>query len=321
MLLAVAFLLSVTFTLHGDPIETNIEELNIDWQTSLGSYPEVVDFSKIDLEMLRDEYEVGEPPKQMKSEVPRNKKGQKKMDRAGGPKTSSTTTFEGDGQPEGRSKMPRKKNHVGGGKAHPQRPGKPRPHRTRPQFSPPAIHLFDVTTAEGSTIRIDEDNFPFAKTFLIVNTATGREYAQQWQELEQLYQDWHFQGLEIIAFPSNSFNQEPLDDDEIQRLVKDTYKITFPVMAKCEVTGDYKHALYDWLTEWAGRDGKVPEWAPLEKSGLKRSDVQWNFEKFLVYNRRNDQLVLRFPYDSSPLELSEFVERAIIVNEGVKIEL
>jgi len=186
---------------------------------------------------------------------------------------------------------------------------------------PPSLHTFDVIPAQGPAIRLSTVNFPDAKAFLIVNTASKSEFAPQYLELEYLWNEYREKGLQIVAFPSNSFNQEPLSDDEIQTLVRLEYGVTYPVMAKCDVAGDERIDLYKWLTEWSNRDGKVPEWAPLEESGLRRSDVQWNFEKFLVYNRRDGPVIMRFPYDMAPLKLGKFVERGILVHERAKIEL
>jgi len=195
------------------------------------------------------------------------------------------------------------------------------PRRTRPRVVMPALSSFNIATADGSAIRLSKHTFPGVKVFLIVNTASESELATQFTELEQLWNEYRDKGLQIIAFPSNSFNQEPLTDNEIQTLMRKTYGVTYPVMAKCDVTGDETIDLYKWLTKNANRDGKVPKWAPLAESGLKRSDVQWNFDKFLVYNRRDGQVIMRFAYDSPPLELGKFVERGLLIHERAKMEL
>merc|ERR1719357_1954891 len=111
-----------------------------------------------------------------------------------------------------------------------------RPKRTKPRFAPAGLHKFDITTAHETTLRLNRGAFPDAKVFLIVNTASESEFSPQYAELETIWNEWRHKGLQIIAFPSNSFNQEPLSDTEIQKFVRETYRVTYPVMAKCDVT-------------------------------------------------------------------------------------
>jgi len=351
MLGAVIFLLVVTSTVSGDPVETKPEEIRVDEAQFQPPPLETIDLSKVDLDKLkaRDEQKEfkGEQFRRRANKSPRQSERREREQKVGFkknnmPKSIKTRDFSGRGDStkkgergkrksaegkrnRGRARYPRNKNprrekHVRDGKINAERrPNRPR--RKGPRFVPPSLHTFDVIPAQGPAIRLSTLNFPDAKAFLIVNTASESEFATQYSELEQLWHEYREKGLQIVAFPSNSFNQEPLSDDEIQTLVRLEYGVTYPVMAKCDVAGDERIDLYKWLTEWSNRDGKVPEWAPLEESGLRRSDIQWNFEKFLVYNRRDGPVIMRFPYDMAPLKLGKFVERGILVHERAKIEL
>jgi len=184
------------------------------------------------------------------------------------------------------------------------------------------LESFDITDGQGNVINLDKKHFPRAKIFFIVNIASESEYTWQLAELENLYADLRSIGLQIIAFPSDSFNEEPLEDEQIQVLMKEQYDLTFPVMAKCDVNGPDTPPLWNFLKSVAlGGTPKVPEWAPLEESGLTETDIQWNFDKFMVYKVRGKERVMRFPFDLGPSHLQKHIERTIeIVNEN-KIEL
>lgn len=187
----------------------------------------------------------------------------------------------------------------------------------------PLLESFDITDGQGKVVRLDKKHFPRAKVFFIVNIASRSEYTGQLAELENLYDDLGKYGLEIVAFPSNSFYQEPLEDEEIQSLMKEQYDVSFPVMAKCDVNGPDTTPLYKFLKSHAlGGTPKVPEWAPLEVSGLTEFDIQWNFDKFLVYKARGKERVVRFPFDLGPSSLKKHIEQTLqIKNEAIKRDL
>jgi len=87
--------------------------------------------------------------------------------------------------------------------------------------------------------------------------------------------------------------------------------VTFPVMGKCDVNGEKESELYRWLKQKAvGRNPKVPSWSPLEQSGLDSKDIQWNFEKFLVWRVDGTPRISRFAYDVSPAHIAKYVRRA-----------
>jgi len=193
----------------------------------------------------------------------------------------------------------------------------------RPKGVKPTLHKFDVTDADGNVINLNEENFPGAKVFLIINTATECGFASQFKGLEEMYQKLKDRGLEIIAFPSDSFKQEPLEDKEIVSTVKAKYGVTFPIMSKCEVNGDNQQEVFRFLKATNVRRGeeKVPDWNRIEDSGLHPLDIHWNFEKFLVFTARGSERVLRFSYDTTPEELESSVERALNAASNQKREL
>ncbi|TDQ77260.1 glutathione peroxidase [Sphingobacterium yanglingense] len=108
------------------------------------------------------------------------------------------------------------------------------------------------------------------KVVLIVNTASGCYFRKQFKTLEQLYGKFKDQGFEILAFPSNDFNnQEPRTGLNLETYCKIKERVTFPVFKRIHVKGDYIHPLYNFLSK-------------KELNGVLDSKPLWNFHKFLV---------------------------------------
>ena len=105
---------------------------------------------------------------------------------------------------------------------------------------------------------------------LIVNVASKCGLTPQYTQLQELYDRYHGQGLEILGFPCNQFmGQEPGSAEEIAEFCTANYGVTFPMFAKIEVNGESRHPLYAELESTPDDAGEA-------------GDVQWNFEKFLV---------------------------------------
>ena len=81
-----------------------------------------------------------------------------------------------------------------------------------------SIYQFEAETLKGEKVSLE--NYQ-GKTLLIVNTASKCGLTPQYEGLEELYQKYHAQGLEILGFPCNQFGgQEPGSDSEIQEFCK-----------------------------------------------------------------------------------------------------
>jgi len=125
---------------------------------------------------------------------------------------------------------------------------------------------FKVKTLEGK-------DFDFStlkgKKVMIVNTASKCGFTPQYEDLENLYEQYG-QKLVIIGFPANNFlNQEPGSASEIREFCTQNYGVTFPMMEKISVKGSDMAPLYKWLTS-------------KEKNGVMDSEVKWNFQKYLI---------------------------------------
>lgn len=129
------------------------------------------------------------------------------------------------------------------------------------------IYQFKVEDLSGN-------EFDFAqlkgKKVLIVNTASECGLTPQYKDLEAIYQQFKDSGLVVVGFPANNFgSQEPGSNQEISAFCEKNYGVTFPMMSKISVKGNDMHELYQFLTQKS-------------KNGVSDSDVQWNFQKYLI---------------------------------------
>lgn len=135
------------------------------------------------------------------------------------------------------------------------------------------------------------------KALLIVNTASKCGFTPQYEGLQQVYDKYKDQGLEILAFPCNQFgSQEPGNDEEIQSFCNLNYSTKFPLFKKIDVNGDEAHPLYNFLKDQA--PGLM---------GLK--DIKWNFTKFLV--DKNGKVLKRYASITKPESMQKDIEEVL----------
>jgi glutathione peroxidase len=130
-----------------------------------------------------------------------------------------------------------------------------------------SIHQFKVIDLNGKT-------FDFAtlkgKKILVVNTASKCGYTRQYEQLEAIYKKYKDDNFVIVGFPANNFgSQEPGTIAEIATFCKVNYGVTFPMMSKISVKGSDMNEVYQFLTQKS-------------KNGVKDSNVEWNFQKYLL---------------------------------------
>ena len=141
------------------------------------------------------------------------------------------------------------------------------------------------------------------KVLLIVNTASRCGFTSQYNDLEEMYEKFHDSGLEILDFPCNQFGQQAQESEEdYHTFCQLNYKTKFPQFAKIEVNGEKEQPLYKWLKSkkgFKGFDPNNPKGAKLAESlakadpdYAKKSDIKWNFTKFLI--DRQGHVVERF---------------------------
>lgn len=160
------------------------------------------------------------------------------------------------------------------------------------------VYDFTVKAQDGSDVSLGEFK---GKTLLIVNTATGCGFTPQYEELQNIYEELHNQGLEILDFPCNQFgNQAPGDDEEIHSFCTGRYGISFPQYSKIDVNGDNASPLYKWITsntKFEGFDGPMklilgPVVKKMDSDYKNNGNIKWNFTKILI--DKNGEIVARF---------------------------
>ncbi len=130
-----------------------------------------------------------------------------------------------------------------------------------------SIYKYKVTDITGK-------EFDFAtlkgKKIMVVNTASKCGLTPQYEALEKLYKQYGPDKFVIVGFPANNFaQQEPGTNKEIASFCKANYGVTFPMMEKISVKGDDMAPIYQFLTQKS-------------KNGLQDSEVEWNFQKYLI---------------------------------------
>ncbi|WP_002148416.1 glutathione peroxidase [Bacillus cereus] len=135
------------------------------------------------------------------------------------------------------------------------------------------------------------------KALLIVNVASKCGFTPQYKGLQEVYDKYKEQGLEIIGFPCNQFGgQEPGTEADITSFCELNYGVNFPMFAKIDVKGDKAHPLYAYMTEQA--PGLL---------GMKA--VKWNFTKFLI--GKDGKVVGRFAPQTKPVDLEVEIEKVL----------
>ena len=122
---------------------------------------------------------------------------------------------------------------------------------------------FNIEGINGELINFKEYK---NKAVLVVNTASYCGFTNQYQELQELWDNYKSKGLVVLGVPSNSFNQEKKNNDEVKEFCEVNFNINFPLTTITEVKGDNAHDLFKWA----------------KKNHGKSAIPKWNFHKILI---------------------------------------
>ncbi|MBM7542934.1 glutathione peroxidase [Amphibacillus cookii] len=152
------------------------------------------------------------------------------------------------------------------------------------------IYDFTISTMNGDEQSLSDYR---GNVLLIVNTATKCGLKNQFNGLQQLYDDFKDQGFMVLGFPCNQFlNQEPGNNQQIEQTCQLNFGVNFPIFSKINVNGKNAHPLYQYLTT--------------QTSGVLGGAIKWNFTKFLI--DRNGDVVKRFAPTTEPAEMVEDIQ-------------
>lgn len=117
------------------------------------------------------------------------------------------------------------------------------------------------------------------RPMLVINTASHCGYTRQFTGLEGLHQKYGEQGLVVVGFASDDFNQEARDEASTAEVCYVNYGVTFTMIAPSHVKGEQANPVFSALGQQAG--------AP-----------SWNFNKYLVDPK--GLVVQKFDSNTSP---------------------
>lgn len=154
-----------------------------------------------------------------------------------------------------------------------------------------SIYDFQVKKANGEVQPLKEYE---GQTLLIVNTASKCGLTPQFEGLQKLYEQYKEQGLEILGFPCDQFNNQEYDNiEETTQFCQRNYGVSFPIFAKIDVNGDNEDPLFTYLKE--------------QKKGVLSSKIKWNFTKFLVDS--NGQVIERYAPTTEPAKIEQDLQK------------
>src|SRR6478735_4868160 len=104
------------------------------------------------------------------------------------------------------------------------------------------VYDFTVKTTNGEEKSLKEYE---GKPLIVVNTASKCGLTPQFKGLQELYEKYSDQGLEIIGFPCDQFNNQEYENiEETTQFCQINYGVTFPITSKVDVNGENAHPLF-----------------------------------------------------------------------------
>ena len=115
---------------------------------------------------------------------------------------------------------------------------------------------FKIESISGETIDFNKYK---NKVILIVNTASYCGFTKQYSELQGLWDQYKSKGLIVLGVPSNSFNQEKKNNEDVKKFCEVNFNISFPLSNITDVKGENVHELFKWAADNHGKSA-IPKW-------------------------------------------------------------
>ena len=115
---------------------------------------------------------------------------------------------------------------------------------------------FKINSINGEIIDLNDYR---NKVILVVNTASYCGFTKQYTELQMLWEKYKSRGLIVLGVPSNSFNQEKKNNNDVKEFCEVNFNISFPLTEIIDVKGKNAHEIFKWAKDNHGSSA-VPKW-------------------------------------------------------------
>ena len=122
---------------------------------------------------------------------------------------------------------------------------------------------FSINLINGEKLELSKFS---GNVVLLVNTASYCGFTKQYDDLQELWDNYKENKVIILGVPSNSFNQEKNSSKEVKNFCETNFNINFPMTEITSVKGDDAHIIYKWA----------------KKSFGNSASPKWNFHKILI---------------------------------------
>ena len=155
-----------------------------------------------------------------------------------------------------------------------------------------SFHDFSIELISGEDIVLADYK---EKVVLLVNTASQCGFTPQYAGLQKIYDRYKDDGFVVLGVPSDDFNQELSNDDDVKKFCEIRYGVNFPLTSIQKIKGDTAHPLYKWIS---GNTSVIGQ-------------PRWNFHKYLI--SKEGQILNWFSSMTSPTSegLLKQVEQAL----------
>ena len=117
------------------------------------------------------------------------------------------------------------------------------------------------------------------KVVLVVNTASYCGFTKQYGQLQELWDQYKSKGLIVLGVPSNSFNQEKKNNEDIKKFCEVNFNISFPLANITDVKGKNVHELFKWAADNHGKSA-IPKWNFYKILINKKGKVEDTYSSF-----------------------------------------
>jgi len=163
---------------------------------------------------------------------------------------------------------------------------------TKSISSEKSFHDFSIESISGKDIVLADYK---DKVVLLVNTASQCGFTPQYAGLQKIYDRYKDDGFVVLGVPSDDFNQELSNDEDVKKFCEIRYGVNFPLTSIQKIKGDSAHPLYKWIS---GNTSVIGQ-------------PRWNFHKYLI--SKEGQILNWFSSMTSPTSegLLKQVEQAL----------